>query len=354
MANYKISTLTAYPNSTFGDTDKFEVSYYSGGIHYSRYLTGAQLKATIPSGITVGTTPIASGTNTRVLYQSGGVVSQSANFVFDGTKISVNNGGVIGSLSSNSFVSNDNATIQSTAGVVNVNAQLNSLIKFVHEPLVTANMSRYGLAIGWGTTYSSALIDVKCGGALSTDLGLRVRNSAGSADIFQINGDGSSRLNGSFGVNLSPSSSYPLASLNSTASGYGIYGINSAANGIGVYGASTINSNSTGLKGEAGTAGGSGYRIGAWLNAIGGASNWALYVENGDFSFVSTNGSKIGTATTQKLSFWNATPIAQPTTAIASATLASLGGTALTDTDTFDGYTLKQIVKALRNAGLIA
>ena len=69
---------------------------------------------------------------------------------------------------------------------------------------------------------------------------------------------------------------------------------------------------------------------------------------------MSTNGTKIGTATTQKLSFWNATPIVQPTTSIASATLASLGGTALTDTDTFDGYTLKQIVKALRNSGLLA
>ena len=295
MANYKISTLTAYPNSTFGDTDKFEVSYYSGGIHYSRYLTGAQLKATIPSGITVGTTPITSGTTRRVFFQDGTVVSQSANLVFDASS---------------------------------------------------------QLVIGGHT--GGAKLDVKAGGALSTDIALRVRNSADSVDIFKIQGDGSSRLNGSFGVNLSPSSSYPLASLNSTASGYGIYGINSAANGIGVYGASTINSNSTGLKGEAGTAGGSGYRIGAWLNANGGASNWALYVENGDFSFVSTNGTKIGTATTQKIGFWNATPIVQPTTSIASATLASLGGTALTDTDTFDGYTLKQIVKALRNAGLIA
>jgi hypothetical protein len=42
------------------------------------------------------------------------------------------------------------------------------------------------------------------------------------------------------------------------------------------------------------------------------------------------------------------------TTAVTAATLVSGLGTPLTDTDTFDGYTLKQIVKALRNQGLLA
>jgi hypothetical protein len=44
----------------------------------------------------------------------------------------------------------------------------------------------------------------------------------------------------------------------------------------------------------------------------------------------------------------------QETTAVTAATLVSGLGTPLTDTDTFDGYTLKQIVKALRNQGLLA
>ena len=65
-------------------------------------------------------------------------------------------------------------------------------------------------------------------------------------------------------------------------------------------------------------------------------------------------GKKIGTATSQKLAFWNATPIAQPTTAVASATRVGGGGSTVTDTDTFDGYTVAQIVKALRNTGLLA
>jgi len=67
-----------------------------------------------------------------------------------------------------------------------------------------------------------------------------------------------------------------------------------------------------------------------------------------------TTGTKIGTATSQKIGFWNATPIVQPTTAVTASTLVSNLGTTLTDTDTFDGYTLKQIVKALRNTGILA
>ena len=41
-----------------------------------------------------------------------------------------------------------------------------------------------------------------------------------------------------------------------------------------------------------------------------------------------TTGSKIGTATTQKLAFWNATPIVQPAAAAQAALTNSTGGTA--------------------------
>lgn len=67
-----------------------------------------------------------------------------------------------------------------------------------------------------------------------------------------------------------------------------------------------------------------------------------------------TTGTKIGTATTQKLGFWNATPIVQPTTAIAAATFTANSGTAVNDASTFDGYTLGQVVKSLRNMGALA
>lgn len=67
-----------------------------------------------------------------------------------------------------------------------------------------------------------------------------------------------------------------------------------------------------------------------------------------------TTGTKIGTATSQKFSLWNATPIIQPTTAGAAATFVANTSGIANDTATFDGYTIGQVVKALRNFGLLA
>jgi len=88
-----------------------------------------------------------------------------------------------------------------------------------------------------------------------------------------------------------------------------------------------------------------------WKIADGGDTTWA---EGINMVFQTATGTKIGTATSQKIGFWNATPIVQPTTAVAAATLVGGGGTTITATDTFDGYTLQQVVKALRNSGLLA
>ena len=115
------------------------------------------------------------------------------------------------------------------------------------------------------------------------------------------------------------------------------------------------------------TAGGLGVvknvNIGGTLAVTGASTLTGLLTANGgitlgdgqNIAFNTTTGTKIGAATTQKLSFWNATPIVQPTTAVASATVAHTGGgTNIKTDDTFDGYTIAQVVKALRNAGLLA
>jgi hypothetical protein len=111
-----------------------------------------------------------------------------------------------------------------------------------------------------------------------------------------------------------------------------------------------------------GTAGGS-FTASGTLAVTGASTLTGLLTANGgitlgdaqNIAFNTTTGTKIGAATTQKLSFWNATPIVQPTTAVSSATFASPGaGTNIKTDDTFDGYTIAQVVKALRNAGLLA
>lgn len=70
--------------------------------------------------------------------------------------------------------------------------------------------------------------------------------------------------------------------------------------------------------------------------------------------FHTTTGTKIGTAASQKFAFWNATPIVQPTTGIAAATFVTNTSLIANDTATFDGYTIGQVVKALRNIGVLA
>jgi hypothetical protein len=69
------------------------------------------------------------------------------------------------------------------------------------------------------------------------------------------------------------------------------------------------------------------------------AANLRTYKDAFDFAFGTTTGTKHGTATTQKQSFWNATPIVQPANTVAIDTLLvntglrASGGVALFDTD---------------------
>jgi len=61
-----------------------------------------------------------------------------------------------------------------------------------------------------------------------------------------------------------------------------------------------------------------------------------------------------GGTNTPYVGFFDADEIAQPTTAIAEATLVGNGGATITNTDTFGGYTLQQITQALKDLGLLA
>ena len=78
------------------------------------------------------------------------------------------------------------------------------------------------------------------------------------------------------------------------------------------------------------------------------------YADAINLIFNGTTGTKIGTATTQKIGFWNAAPIVQPTTADAAATFVANTSGIVDDSATFDGYSIGQIIKALRNEGLLA
>jgi hypothetical protein len=86
----------------------------------------------------------------------------------------------------------------------------------------------------------------------------------------------------------------------------------------------------------------------------GGAGVGLTFGDAQNIVFNTTTGTKIATATSQKLAFWNKTPIVQPTTGITGATRIGGGGTTVTTTDTYGGYTLAQIAAALVNTGILA
>ena len=71
-------------------------------------------------------------------------------------------------------------------------------------------------------------------------------------------------------------------------------------------------------------------------------------------------GTKFGTATSQKLAFYNSTPIVQPSTTGETVGFTAGAGTAVTDQSTFTGnvgataYRISDIVKHLKNLGLVA
>jgi hypothetical protein len=86
-------------------------------------------------------------------------------------------------------------------------------------------------------------------------------------------------------------------------------------------------------------------------------SSTALTIATGVNLVLSTSGAgtRIGTGAGQLLSFWNKTPIAQPTTGITGATFAQVNTTTLISTEsTFGGYTLNKVVAALINVGILA
>ena len=77
--------------SNLASTDLLEISQLVSGSYVTKSITGAEIIDSIPvppSGITIGTTAITSGTVGRVLFEgTGNVVQESANLFFD----SVNN-----------------------------------------------------------------------------------------------------------------------------------------------------------------------------------------------------------------------------------------------------------------------
>ena len=369
---------------------------FTGGV--TATTVGNNVTVNVPAaGITVGTTTVTSGTDGRVFFQAGGVLQQDSAFFWDNTN------------------------------------------------------KRLGVG---ATPASTVSLDVRAQGALSTDIAFRVRNSANTANIVQINGDGSQAwldpannafttirsgssaliqwgnvnfLNTIIGLGaVSTPSNYRNTIVGSgaqigstaseaikigasgTASGFGSINIGYNANSHGNYGIKIGYHTSTSSFGGTNSIHlgrtSSGNDIApdnVFMTYFDGQNSSTLTKSNGSFgllgqqAYIITNGTGANGLTTfmgdggntlvvrnhpsvpslnitdsfqqysADITAGNAAPhfrtengaivkVYQETTGVGASTLVTGLGTPLTDTDTFDGYTLKQIVKALRNQGLLA
>ena len=419
MSNKKISQLTP-KGSALSSTDLLEVSVFNGVSYDTKSLTGSNILS--GSGLTIGTTPIASGTIGRVLFEgTGNVVQEDSNLFWDNTNKRLGIGAtpstsVLLDLRTQGALSTDIAlrirNSANTADILNVNGKgqvwangtgaiatntafgqfaLNALTtatgntafgyNSLNTNLIGAGNTAFGngaLQLSTGTSNTAVGYtagQLNAGGTYNTYLGYAAGQygtvASGSVFIGYGAGQGS---NAQYGVFIGQSAS--------TSGGNGTIAIGySSGGGTGVHNISIGQQSGSGM-----TTGsqnihigyrtvGSGITTGNYNTLIGGNSvvgavsnnvaisdgqgNKVLWFNSvnalvSDLKIDTTTGIKIGTATTNKLAFWNATPIVQPTTATTPATVVSGAGGNVKHDDTFDGYTVEKVVRALRNIGILA
>ena len=301
MANKKISQLTP-KGSALAGTDLLEVSVFNGVTYDTKSLTGANILS--GTGLTVGTTAIASGTIGRILFEgTSNVLQQDSTLFWD-----------------------------------NTNKRL-----------------------GVGATPDTATrLDIRSQGALSTDLAFRVRNNGNTANLVDSAGNGSFFLRANSGdmhfnfdpvgnrIHLKRTGVYTITTDNAVTElalscNTGSISIRGGSKKLHIYNAGNFHLGSTSL--------------------LAGSGNGNLIFQNG--TAPSTNLADRHYYYSADVIAGNAAPhfrtengavvkLYQETTAVTSAAFVSNSGTTVHETSTFDGYTLQQVVKALRNAGLLA
>lgn len=294
------------------------------------------------SGITIGTTTITSGTVGRVLFEGvGNVVQESTNLFWDNT----NN----------------------------------------------------RLSIGQGAS-PGAVIDIRASGTTVTDICLRIRNNGNTANNFEVTGNGrlyiggNSTGNGLFFIDTNSAGSGYYIGTGSTFTTSNAYiqiwtggfkfQFGAVNDGFQFYKSGTPSDNFYFRNTTSGSIrmlnmGDSSANIGQyiWYNnnfglsdatTIGTSPTRVFWIKNGTAPTAGTvDGIQLYsadiTAGNAALHIMNESSTSstviklyQQSTSVGSAALVSNLGTVLTSTDTIGGYTLLQVVQALRNNGLLA
>jgi hypothetical protein len=383
----KISQLTAKA-SNLAATDLLEISEVSGLSYVSKRITGQQI-LNAASTLTVGTTAVASGTIGRVFFQgSGNVLQQSTNLFWDNSN---NRLGIGTSSPGQTLDVSGNSRFQFGTIESGINITGNSGSTTAAILIGTGTLGTSGSLEIWrngafalqfvsnianlGTTYtrlkqSAGLTITGSGGSSTAANSLTLGSNAADAGVFTAT-SGTQNT-----VNIGTSSNDVWSPSSGTAT-YNLLRINPRTNTSGSY---------SGIV--------RGILIDPTLTSATGVTYRPIETTTGDVIFNSTSGNiaiggtSFGTSSSKVLAQYNGTSpgssptdafqmysadivggnaaphfrtengnvvkIYQETTAVASATVVSGSGGNVKHDDTFDGYTVEQVVKALRNLGILA
>jgi hypothetical protein len=348
--------------------------------------------------ITVGSTSVNNGTNGKLLNVTAGKVGEvtidttpsdgstnpiNSNAVFDGlalkqpTLVSATN---IKTVNGNSLLGSGDLVISGGGGTpagITGQIQFNNAGAFGADSGLFWDNTNKRLGIG-ATPATTVRLDVRAQGALSTDIAFRVRNSADTDNIALVRGDGSVSFKkpGSFTSTavtfdfdyLGTKTAFEFVSIyqnnfarkwrfNSTYSNLNGSGLvisdDSAAGSASIF---EYRLNNFALGGD-GTlfknAAGSGQTVDRgvlWLKTATAPIDSVADV----FKFYSADITAGNAAPHFRTENGGIIKLYQETTAITAATFVANTGNYLREDSTFDGYTMKQVVKALRNMGILA
>jgi hypothetical protein len=310
---------------------------------------------TISTGITVGTTAVTSGTDGRVFFQAGGVVQQDGNFTYDNTLKR------LGLKAAGTAATDIPFNVQNSAGTVNLLQQtgVGSILARSNDTFSYAGLFyRTDGTNGWSLTNSHS--GYGQGTGIETVGGSNYILSSGTRALsIQRQSTGSFKTYGIWNYG-SDSGQRLLIGENVFDPQFTLSGTGNV--GIGTYsGGARLD-----VRAQGALSTDIAFRV---RNSADTANQFAI---NGTSVISHLNGTAPSTNITDSyqqysadITAGNAAPhfrtengsivkLYQQTTGVAASTFAMNTSGILNDTATFDGYTIGQVVKVLRNLGILA
>ena len=332
------------------------------------------------SGLTVGTTTVTSGTDGRVFFQAGGVVQQDAGFLWDTTnkRMQLLGTGVIASPALNSVLEiKAKNGLSDIAFRVRNSADTANLMQVAGDNTMTFLSSTGKIIFSQDTVGQGSVISLRRD--FSNQEIIRLDGTNGGGITINPLNDGSvkSVAIGSIANGISMWStgltSHNFQIKNSFHNLFHVVGDPNSATATFRVGTTASNTNFFNVHGR--NAGGTGLTTDPifTINSNGNFANGATtFGANAQFVFAHGNGTAPTTSPADAyqqysadITAGNAAPhfrtengniikLYRETTAVAAATFVSNTSLIANDTATFDGYTIGQVVKALRNLGILA